>query len=161
MKLNRTQKLLTWFWFSRCLQQRFPSICTKQLLHPNAGCSCISLFHVEVDKSANFCTAEKLFSPILPRLCILISNTEIWTQIWKILRFPCLNTRHYAHLWTFQTLTQKSILVSFTRIGCIIIGENKRRLDSFQAHCGHNSTQKNTITPAANWTLVLSLQSIT
>jgi len=70
---------LTWFWFSGCLQQRLPRICTKQLLKPNAGCSCISLHCVETDKSANFCTAEKLFSPTLPRLCILLSNTTYKT----------------------------------------------------------------------------------
>lgn len=68
---------LTWFWFSGCLQQRLPRICTKQLLKPNAGCSCISLHCVETDKLANFCNAEKLFSPALPRLCILLSNTTI------------------------------------------------------------------------------------
>jgi len=77
MKAAEPDQPLTWFWFSGCFQQRLPRICTKQLLKPNAGCSCISLHCVETDKSANFCTAEKLFSPTLPRLCILLSNTTI------------------------------------------------------------------------------------
>jgi hypothetical protein len=77
MKSTGPAQPLTWFWFSGCLQHRLPTICTKQLLNPNAGWSCMSPHCVETDRSANFCTAEKLFSPILPRLCILFSNTTI------------------------------------------------------------------------------------